>query len=633
MLRIKRLDIFIVRSFILLFVGTFFICLFIFMMQFLWRYVDDLVGKGLEMTVMAQFFFYSALSLVPAALPLAILLASLITFGNFGERYELLAMKAAGISLVKIMRPLMVLVFFISCISFYFQNVIGPAAQQELGTLLISVKQKSPELDIPEGAFYSEIPDYNIRIMKKNRETGMMYDVLIYNLQDGADNAHIIYSDSAKMEMTADKQHLNLHLYSGELFENLRSQNVRSENVPYRRESFKEKHSLIEFDSDFNMADASIMSNQATTKSMAALTQSIDSMTLIGDSIGRVYYSDLKRNTYTASYGLSPNDSVKLRSSKAVKYDIDSLYNTSSLQQKKRALTNASNRAETIHNDIGFKKYTMETNDYQIRRHEIEWHKKITISLSCLLFFFIGAPLGGIIRKGGLGMPVIISVLIFIIYYVIDTSGYKMARDGRWIVWMGVWLSSSILAPLGAWLTYKSNKDSVVLNIDAYVNWFKKVAGIRDVRHIMKKEVIINDPDYLTAPARLEELSATCAAYAAKNRLTKAPNYFTLWFHTGHDEDIVELHTRLESIIEELGNTHSARLINLLNNYPIISTTAHLRPFRRYWLNVVAAIVVPVGLFFYFRIWMFRIRLSKDMKRIAENNLRVIEEISRGRDL
>jgi lipopolysaccharide export system permease protein len=591
------------------------------------------VGKGLEMTVMAQFFFYSALSLVPAALPLAILLASLITFGNFGERYELLAMKAAGISLVKIMRPLMVLVFFISCISFYFQNVIGPAAQQELGTLLISVKQKSPELDIPEGAFYSEIPDYNIRIMKKNRETGMMYDVLIYNLQDGADNAHIIYSDSAKMEMTADKQHLNLHLYSGELFENLRSQNVRSENVPYRRESFKEKHSLIEFDSDFNMADASIMSNQATTKSMAALTQSIDSMTLIGDSIGRVYYSDLKRNTYTASYGLSPNDSVKLRSSKAVKYDIDSLYNTSSLQQKKRALTNASNRAETIHNDIGFKKYTMETNDYQIRRHEIEWHKKITISLSCLLFFFIGAPLGGIIRKGGLGMPVIISVLIFIIYYVIDTSGYKMARDGRWIVWMGVWLSSSILAPLGAWLTYKSNKDSVVLNIDAYVNWFKKVAGIRDVRHIMKKEVIINDPDYTTAPARLEELSATCAAYAAKNRLTKAPNYFTLWFHTGHDEDIVELHTRLESIIEELGNTHSARLINLLNNYPIISTTAHLRPFRRYWLNVVAAIVVPVGLFFYFRIWMFRIRLSKDMKRIAENNLRVTEEISRGRDL
>lgn len=603
------------------------------MMQFLWRYVDDLVGKGLEMTVMAQFFFYSALSLVPAALPLAILLASLITFGNFGERYELLAMKAAGISLVKIMRPLMVLVFFISCISFYFQNVIGPAAQQELGTLLISVKQKSPELDIPEGAFYSEIPDYNIRIMKKNRETGMMYDVLIYNLQDGADNAHIIYSDSAKMEMTADKQHLNLHLYSGELFENLRSQNVRSENVPYRRESFKEKHSLIEFDSDFNMADASIMSNQATTKSMAALTQSIDSMTLIGDSIGRVYYSDLKRNTYTASYGLSPNDSVKLCSSKAVKYDIDSLYNTSSLQQKKRALTNASNRAETIHNDIGFKKYTMETNDYQIRRHEIEWHKKITISLSCLLFFFIGAPLGGIIRKGGLGMPVIISVLIFIIYYVIDTSGYKMARDGRWIVWMGVWLSSSILAPLGAWLTYKSNKDSVVLNIDAYVNWFKKVAGIRDVRHIMKKEVIINDPDYTTAPARLEELSATCAAYAAKNRLTKAPNYFTLWFHTGHDEDIVELHTRLESIIEELGNTHSARLINLLNNYPIISTTAHLRPFRRYWLNVVAAIVVPVGLFFYFRIWMFRIRLSKDMKRIAENNLRVTEEISRGRDL
>jgi lipopolysaccharide export system permease protein len=524
----------------------------------------------------------------------------------------------------------MVLVIFICCISFYFQNVIGPAAQEKLGTLLISVKQKSPELDIPEGAFYSEIPDYNIRVMHKNRETGMMYDVLIYNLQDGADNAHIIYADSAKMEMTADKQHLNLHLFSGELFENLRSQNVRSENVPYRRESFKEKHSLIEFDSDFNMADASIMSNQATTKSMTVLAESVDSMTVVGDSIGRVYYRDLKRGMYSLTNAMSKEDTVKYTSSsKTIKYDIDSIYNSSSLQQKKRVLQSASNRAEALHNDVNFKKYTMETNDYQIRRHKIEWHKKITISLSCLLFFFIGAPLGGIIRKGGLGMPVIISVLIFIIYYVIDTSGYKMSRDGRWVVWMGVWLSSSILAPLGAWLTYKSNKDSVVLNVDAYVRWFRKVAGIRDVRHLVKKEVIINDPVYATVPERLEKLSAMCVSYSEKNHLTKAPNYFKLWFHMGRDEEIIELNEHLESMVEELGNTRSLKVVNLLNNYPIISTTAHLRPFRQYWLNVAAAVIVPVGLFFYFRIWAFRIRLSKDMTRIEDNNELVAEQVKK----
>ena len=278
MLRIRRLDLFIVKSFLWLFAGTFFICLFIFMMQFLWKYVDDLVGKGLEMTVVAQFFFYAALTLIPLSLPLAVLLASLITFGNFGERFELLAMKAAGISLYKIMRPLIVILCFVCITSFYFQNVIGPMAQQKLGTLIISMRQKSPELDIPEGVFYSEIPNYNLRVGHKNRETGLLYDVLIYNFQDGVENAHIIYADSGKLEMTADKQHLYLTLYDGELFENLKTQTMKSTSVPYRRESFRVKQSIIEFDSEFNMADASIMSTQATTKSMQSLRASIDSM-------------------------------------------------------------------------------------------------------------------------------------------------------------------------------------------------------------------------------------------------------------------------------------------------------------------------------------------------------------------
>ena len=235
MLRIKKLDIFILKSFCTLFMGTFFICLFIFMMQFLWKYVDEMVGKGLEMSVLAQFFFYSALTLVPASLPLAILLAALITFGNFGERFELLAMKAAGISLLKIMRPLIVFIIFICGVSFYFQNVIGPKAQTKLWTLLISMKQKSPELDIPEGVFYDEIDGYNLYVKHKNRKTGMLYDVLIYNFEKGFENAQIIKSDSGRLEMTADKQHLYLHLYNGEQFENLKSQNMNQKNVPRKR--------------------------------------------------------------------------------------------------------------------------------------------------------------------------------------------------------------------------------------------------------------------------------------------------------------------------------------------------------------------------------------------------------------
>lgn len=607
----------------MLFIGTFFICLFIFMMQFLWRYVDELVGKGLEMSVLAQFFFYSALTLVPVSLPLAVLLASLITFGNFGERYELLAMKAAGISLLKIMRPLIVFVCGVVGVSFYFQNVVGPIATAKLGTLVLSMKQKSPELDIPEGVFYSEIQDYNLKVARKDRKTGMLYDVLIYDLKEGFDKARVIYADSGRLEMTADKQHLWLHLYSGDLFENLKAQSMKSQNVPYRRESFREKHTLIEFDSDFNMADESIMSNSSGAKDMKMLQTSIDSMRVVGDSIGRQYYREMADGNFRAPYGLSKEDTVKIRKADLLAYNVDSLYQMASLSQKQKVISSAVSRAEGTSSDLTFKSYTMERNDYSIRKHRTEWHKKITISLSCLLFFFIGAPLGGIIRKGGLGMPVIVSVLVFIIYYIIDNTGYKMARDGKWIVWMGMWTSSAVLAPLGFFLTYKSNKDSVVLNADAYINWFKKIVGIRSVRHLFKKEVIIHDPGYTRIPGDLERLSASCRAYMEQNRLRKAPNYLKLWMADEKDDDVVAINDAMEALIEEMSNTKSPSLVGVLNNYPVIPVTAHTRPFRIHWLNILAGLFIPVGLFFYVRIWFFRIRLAKDMDRIIKTNEQV----------
>ena len=607
----------------MLFIGTFFICLFIFMMQFLWRYVDELVGKGLEMSVLAQFFFYSALTLVPVSLPLAVLLASLITFGNFGERYELLAMKAAGISLLKIMRPLIVFVCGVVGVSFYFQNVVGPIATAKLGTLVLSMKQKSPELDIPEGVFYSEIQDYNLKVARKDRKTGMLYDVLIYDLKEGFDKARVIYADSGRLEMTADKQHLWLHLYSGDLFENLKAQSMKSQNVPYRRESFREKHTLIEFDSDFNMADESIMSNSSGAKDMKMLQTSIDSMRVVGDSIGRQYYREMADGNFRAPYGLSKEDTVKIRKADLLAYNVDSLYQMASLSQKQKVISSAVSRAEGTSSDLTFKSYTMERNDYSIRKHRTEWHKKITISLSCLLFFFIGAPLGGIIRKGGLGMPVIVSVLVFIIYYIIDNTGYKMARDGKWIVWMGMWTSSAVLAPLGFFLTYKSNKDSVVLNADAYINWFKKIVGIRSVRHLFKKEVIIHDPDYTRIPGDLERLSTSCRAYMEQNRLRKAPNYLKLWMADEKDDDVVAINDAMEALIEEMSNTKSPSLVGVLNNYPVIPVTAHTRPFHIHWLNILAGLFIPVGLFFYVRIWIFRIRLAKDMDRIIKTNEQV----------
>lgn len=619
MLRIKKLDIFIIKSFALLFAGTFFICLFIFMMQFLWRYIDELVGKGLEISVLAKFFFYSGITLVPISLPLAILLASLITFGNFGERYELLAMKAAGISLLKVMTPLIFFIGFIAYTSFFFQNIVIPKAQVKLYTLIYSMKQKSPELDIPEGVFYDEISNYNLYVKHKDRKTGMLYDVMIYNFSDGFDNAHIVVADSGKLEMTADQKHLYLRLYSGEQFENLKSQTAASNNVPYRRESFREKHSIIEFDSEFNMADGSFMNDQSISKDIVQLQASIDSLQTRGDSIGRQFFNDAMSTAFRPA-NLSKTDSTKLEETKVTFVNVDSLFRVATLLQKQKTITSALNRSENQSNDWNFKSFHTKANDDSLRIHKTEWHKKITLSVACLIFFFIGAPLGAIIRKGGLGMPVVVSVLIFIIYYIINNTGYKMARDGNWNVWIGMWISTVVLAPLGVFLSYKSNNDSAVLNADAYINWFKKVAGIRSVRHIASKEVIIHDPDYSSVLVKLDKLCQLSESYMDKHNLLKAPNYIQLWIKNSGDEDMIALNDELEELVEELSNSKSSGIISTLNYYPILAVHAHRTPFNIPALNYAAGVILPIGLLFYFRIWIFRIRLNKDLKLIIKTS-------------
>ena len=624
MLGIKKLDTFIFKSFALLFAGTFFICLFIFMMQFLWRYVDDLVGKGLEMTLLAQFFFYSALTLVPLSLPLAILLASLITFGNFGERYELLAMKAAGVSLFRIMRPLIVFSVFLACVSFYFQNVIAPKAQTKLWTLLVSMRQKSPEVDIPEGVFYDEIPDYNLYVKSKDRETGMLYGLMIYNFSDGFDNAHIIVADSGSLEMTADKEHLYLHLYSGEQFENLKAQTASAQNVPYRRETFREKHSIIAFDANFNMVDAGFMSDQSISKDMLQLRASIDSMTVAGDSVGRSYFKGAQAN-YERK--LTQADSLKLAAHSALRVNVDSLFAAQTLLKKKDILKAALRQAENTGNDWEYKSFSLTENDKRIRKHWTEWHKKITVSLACVIFFFIGAPLGAIIKKGGLGMPVVVSVLIFIIYYIIDNTGYKMARDGNWEIWQGMWISTFVLMPVGAFITYKSNKDSVVFNADTYIEWLKRLVGIRATRHIVKKEVIIEDIDYRHVEQALQALSAACRAYLRAHKLSGMPNYVRLWRKSGHDGEVASISDALERLVETLSNSTDAVVLNQLNAYPILSATAHQSPFRAAWINALAGIFLPLGGILYVRIWIFRLRLAKDLQQVVKTSDEILEKI------
>ena len=619
MLRIKKLDIFVLKSFLLLFAGTFFICLFIFMMQFLWRYVDELVGKGLEIKVLAQFFFLSALTLIPLSLPLAILLAALMTFGNFGERYELLSMKAAGIPLLRIMQPVILFCVLLGLTSFFFQNVVGPKAQKELWTLIVSMKQKSPEVDIPEGVFYSDIDGYNIYVKQKDRETGILKDVLIYNFSDGFENAHIIWAAEGKLELTADKQHLYLHLYNGEQFENLKSQAGLSRNVPYRRETFREKHTLIQFDTQFNMVDGNFLNRRSDIKNMNEITHAIDSLTAYADSLGRSMHSDIMQSTYKAPI-LSKSDSVKIQEEKLSVINIDSVFNTLTSAEKLKTLSTCENRLSSLSSDWSMKSYLTKETDANIRGHRSDWHKKITLSLACIIFFFIGAPLGAIIRKGGLGMPVVLSVLIFILYYIIDSGATRVAKSGEMNIILGTWMSTLVLAPLGGFLTYKSNKDSVVFNIDVYIAFFRKLLGIRQSRHIFKKEVIIHTPDYADIVNRLEAISGQCQDYANKHKLLGPPNNFQIFTNNEHDDAIREISLQMENLIEELSNSKDNILLNMLNKYPYLSVKAHKSLFDNRWLNLIFGIIVPAGLLVWLNIWRYLVRLDKDLKVILKTN-------------
>jgi lipopolysaccharide export system permease protein len=420
--------------------------------------------------------------------------------------------------------------------------------------------------------------------------------------------------------MTMDKKHLYLHLYKGEMFENLKAQTTQLRSVSYRREIFSEKHLIIQFDSEFNMIDGNFMSNQSSSKNMNMLQASIDSMSTYGDSLGKKYYIDAKITAYQKVPKLSKADTFKLTESRINDYNVDSLYNTLTLSQKQHVLSLAITHVNNLESDWNFKSYTIANNDRSIRRHATEWHKKITISFSCIIFFFIGAPLGAIIRKGGLGMPVIVSICIFIFYYLIDNTGYKMARDGNWIVWIGMWTSTVVLAPVGAFFTYKSNKDSVVLNADSYLQWVKQIINIRTVRNLVKKEVIITDPDYQRITTDLKELSTDCKKYLQDRQYSKTvPNYIKLWIIRNEtNEKILFIINRLETLVEEMSNTTSPILLNAINKYPIIPVNAHMRPFRNHWLNIAAGLILPIGLFVYYRIWLFGFRLHKDLEQVIK---------------
>lgn len=623
MFRIKKLDIFIAKQFGLLFIGTFFICQFVLMMQFLWRYIDELIGKGLSMEVLAEFFWHMGLMLVPQALPLAILLSSLITFGNMGESSELTAIKAAGISLMQAFRSLIFISVLICLTSLYFQNTVGPNANKQLGLMLMSMKQKSPELEIPEGIFYDGIPNSNLYVQKKDLNTGKLYGIMIYRMTGSYEDQAIILADSGMLQSTAEKKHLLLSLWSGEWFENMKAQEMAgSAAVPYRRETFTAKRILLDYDGDFNMGDGSSMSNNASAKSFSKIRHDLDSLKEQYDSIGRMYYNEDQRMAY-ALPKVSVKDSLRSLGLVATNtYNVDSAFSQLTPDRRRAAVGYALQQVKQRASDLDFKQMITSDGDRLIRQHKIEWVRKITLALTCLIFFFIGAPLGAIIRKGGLGLPVLISVLVFIVYYILDNSGYRMARGGMWAIWFGNALAPAVLVPMAVFFTYKATNDSVVFNVDLYTDIFRRFFGLRVKRPIYSKEVVINDPDYAADLERLEYITSEIDLYSQSHRLKHAPNWIKVFFRYEPDHKIEAINEELETVIEDLSNSRDRTIVNHLSAYPIMSVKAHTRPFERRWLNIVSAVIVPFGLVLYLRMWRYRLRLWRDLRTVkAENDI------------
>lgn len=625
MIGIKKLDKYILQKFLLIFVGAFFICLFVFMMQYTWRYVDELIGKGLSMEILGLFFWYMGITMVPQALPLAILLASLITFGNLGESLELLAIKAAGVSLRRVMAPLACVAVLLTGVSFFFQNKTSPEAQINLKTLLFSMKQQSPAVEIPEGVFYNGVPNINLFVQEKNAETGMLYQVIIYKTDQGFERAQIVLADSARMEMTSDKMHLKLDLWNGEQFQALESDAggrmlKNGTEQPYDRETFQYKQLLIDFDSNFNMMDKELLSGMPQAKNMRQIVQCVDSVEHRLDSVGNQYYAESKL-TFFKRPKLPPQDSIHI--AKVAKQegkgalDFDKLVEKTPSDRLLSAQQAARSTIASMKSDLEWKSMVTGDSEGYIRWHWVEWHQKMTLSLACIIFFFVGAPLGAIIRKGGLGMPTVISVIIFIFWYIINTSGMKMARDGSINMVLGMWISTMIILPFGIFITYKANLDSVVFNVDMYKNLLMRLFGIRTKRHIFRKEVIIDEPRMDVLPQEIEALRQSCREYNRRKQLLHAPNYFKTFFRYYPDTAVEEINRKMETIIEDLSNSRDSKVLGVLNEFPILYTTAHTSPFHGRRRNMAAGIFFPLGFILWFRIWRFRLRLLRDMRIIV----------------
>ena len=500
----KKIHSLVLKSFIGPFFVTFAISIFFLLMQFIWLWIEDLIGKGLDWLIILRILFYAAAMLVPMALPLAVLLASVMTFGNLGEHFELTAMKSSGISLWRIMSSLIFLMIAISIGAFYFSNYVLPYTNIRYATLLYDVSRKRPELNIKTGIFNTDIDGFSIKIDDKDQNTGMMYGFMIYDHLKQKGNKEVTVADSGEMSVTADNKNMIVTLYNGNNYSDLKEDKKTKKEFPYRNDNFTKQTIIFELpDISMKKSDASLFEKHYEIMNTNQLSIAIDSLEREYKSRVNSFQNRLAENNYfkyEKKYRNSKDSLKKIKDSirryvspskLSTLKNLDSLYEQMPKSKKLKVIQEAISSVKKTKQKISNNNQSLTNRLKWLTKHQLAWYKKFSLSFACLVFFFVGAPLGAIIRKGGFGLPILVSVVLFIIYYILYVSGEKAATENALPVFVGAWLSSGVLFPFGVFLTYKATKDAKIINIESVFELFEKVKKI--FKPIIKSQIKVND--------------------------------------------------------------------------------------------------------------------------------------------
>jgi len=629
----KILHRFMLKQFLGPFIIAFIIVIFTLLMQFLWKYIDELVGKGLELSVIAELLLYTSAQLTFMAFPLAVLLASIFTLGNMGENYELIALKAAGVSLQRIVFPLVVLSVFIAACAFYFANNVSPVATMKMTALIYDIRQTRPELQLQEGIFYNGIEGYSIRIGQRNYKNNMLYNLMIYDHRKRAGNLEVTLADSGRMAVTADKRFLEVELFHGHSYEDVaegRRSPQQNKNYPFQRRFFDKqvfRMALPGYGIERSSDDQIIRSGYQMLN-LAQLTYTTDSLSKL------IYYQEDQLRSMVKPMYHNPeltNLPVDTSLRRKIPEDFRGEFDQQSKTKKQMAITEAVNSARTQKDHVSGLIYELDNLNRRTRRYDIAWHQKLTMPIACIIFFFIGAPLGAIIRKGGIGTPIIIAVLFFVLYYVISMIGEKSAREGALTPMEGIWMSTFIIFAVGIFLTWMATRDSAIFNQELYVSYIRKGLNFiftthRTPRPVLAYMAIAADLTPENMIARLEELSLSCKRYL-EGDFRKYMRFRNIWYQQ-EDTELAEICKRYDHILTVLKQSDVDMIRETVEEYPPVTLQYYKIKKDAHWQAIAAAIIFPAWAYLYLKAWIQKYSLRNELRNMMEANRNLVNELN-----